>query len=592
MKYQICRLDRQTKTRAHCVLKKGTVVLKNQILHEKREFESVRALIEWAGSENSEKVAFSFKSDSRKGDVTKITYRELRDDVRALASEMIAMGCTGKHCVLIGKLSYQWALVYYATLSIGATLVPLDRDWSATELAETALRADASFLFCDADISDKMSVIAEKCAPLSGVVCLNGDCDGVSSLTSLIKSGKERFELSEKPYMEAQIDTEAMSLLVFTSGTTGKGKGVMLSQKNILSDLASVIPYIDFSDKTVGVLPPHHTYGSSVMLIGHVMIGAEIYISSGIRYVQKELKEQKPEHLVLVPLYLETFYRKIMASIKEQGKEKLVRRMIKLSNALRKLGIDMRKKFFSTIRAAFGGEVKTIISGGAPINPEILAFFEAIGISTLNGYGITECAPIIAVNRSRNVVPGSVGNLLDIDSVVIDSPNEDGEGEIRVKGPNVMLGYYKDPKASADALTSDGYFKTGDYGKLDKNGVLYITGRKKNLIILSNGKNVYPEEIENDLIAVPGVLDIVVYEGQSRRGMEYNSIVAEIFPDKEYLEKNGITDARAHLKSYVDDYNRNAVPYKKIGVLKVRDEEFPKNTLRKIMRFKLDMSID
>ena len=232
-----------------------------------------------------------------------------------------------------------------------------------------------------------------------------------------------------------------------------------------------------------------------------------------------------------------------------------------------------------------------IISGGAPINADILKFFKAIGISTLNGYGITECAPIIAVNRSRRDIPGSVGPVLDIDTVKIAEPNEDGEGEICVKGSNVMLGYYKDEAATAEAFDEEGYFKTGDYGKL-VGDVIFITGRKKNLIILSNGKNVYPEEIESELIAVPGVIDIIVYEGQSRRGIEHNAIVAEIFPDKEYAEKNGIADMKAHLQPYVDAYNRTAVPYKKIGVLKVRDEEFPKNTLRKIMRFKLDMSID
>ena len=366
----------------------------------------------------------------------------------------------------------------------------------------------------------------------------------------------------------------------------------MLSQNAILSDLSDVIPYVYFSNKTVGVLPPHHTYGSSVMLIGHMMIGCEIYVSNGIRYVQKELKEQKPGHLVLVPLYLETFYRKIMANIKEQGKEELVARMIKVSNGMRKVGIDARKKLFGAIRAAFGGEVEMIISGGAPINPEILNFFEAIGISTLNGYGITECAPIVAVNRTRHVVPGSVGTVLDIDTVKIREPNSDGEGEICVKGPNVMLGYYKDDEATLDAFDSDGYFKTGDYGKLDEDNILYITGRKKNLIILSNGKNVYPEEIESELIATPGVLEIIVYEGQSKRGIQHNAIVAEIFPDKDYIEKNGIEDVEKYLKTYIDNYNRGAVPYKKISILKVRKEEFPKNTLRKIMRFKLDMSID
>ncbi|MBE6607574.1 MAG: hypothetical protein E7633_03335 [Ruminococcaceae bacterium] len=565
--------------------------MKNHILHEKKEFANVRELIEWAAQEYGEKAAYSYRPVPTKPETVKVSFIKFRNDVRALATEMLSMGCAGKHCVVIGKFSYEWALTYYAALCIGAVLVPLDRDWLAQDLADTAIRADISYLICDEDIAEKAAVIAEKAELSAQPVFLNAKKEE-NSLLSLVEIGREKFESSSEEYFGAEIDPYKMSLLVFTSGTTGKGKGVMLSQNAILSDLSDVIQYVDFSDKTVGVLPPHHTYGSSVMLIGHVMIGCEVYISAGLRYVQKELKEQKPGHLVLVPLYLETFYRKIMANVKEQGKEKLIANMIKVSNGLRKVGIDMRKKLFGAVRAAFGGEVKMIISGGAPINPDILAFFDAVGISTLNGYGITECAPIIAVNRTRNIVPGSVGNVLNIDTVKIDQPNEDGEGEIWVKGPNVMLGYYKDGEATMDAITEDRYFKTGDYGKLDENGVLYITGRKKNLIILSNGKNVYPEEIENELVATPGILDIIVYEGQSRRGMEHNAIVAEVYPDKEYMEKNNITDYRAHLKPFIDEYNRNTVPYKKIGVLKIRDEEFPKNTLRKIMRFKLDMSID
>ena len=215
-----------------------------------------------------------------------------------------------------------------------------------------------------------------------------------------------------------------------------------------------------------------------------------------------------------------------------------------------------------------------------------------MGIAILNGYGITECAPLIAVNHSRHVVEGSVGNVIDVDTVKIHEPNEDGEGEIWVKGPNVMMGYYDDPEATAEAMDEEGYFKTGDYGKMDADGVLTITGRKKNLIILSNGKNVYPEEIESELIAVPGVLEIVVYEGQSRRGMEHNAIVAEIFPDKDYFDKNHVEDVGEYLRQKVSEYNKTAVGYKKVAVVKVRKDEFPKNTLRKIQRFQLDMSID
>lgn len=565
--------------------------MNKHMLHEKLEFADFKELIEWAGEEYKERNAYSFKKDLRKPEVSKISFSMLRDDVRALTSKLISMGCSGKHVAVIGKLSYEWALLYFSVLAADGVIVPLDREWYAEELAKTAKKADVSFLFIDEEIKEKADVILAENDLLAAPVII-GASDEAVGVSRLVEEGKDIFAKNPHIYFDKSVNAEKMSLLVFTSGTTGEGKGVMLSQNAVLTDISNVAPYIDYTEKTIGVLPPHHTYGSSVTFAAHTLIGAEVYISAGLRYIQKELKDEKPGHLALVPLYLETFYRKIQATVKERKKTKLLKMMIAFSNLLRKIGIDLRKKLFKSVRAAFGGEVKTIISGGAPINSDILKFFEAVGISTLNGYGITECAPIIAFNRSKNVVAGSVGNVIDCDEVIIDSPNEDGEGEIWVKGPNVMLGYYKNEEATREALTEDGYFKTGDYGKLDKNGILYITGRKKNLIILSNGKNVYPEEIENDLIATPGVLDIVVYEGKSRRGMENNAIVAEIFPDKEFMEKNGISDVKAYLGGYIDEYNKNAISYKKIGVLKVREEDFPKNTLRKIMRFKIDMSID
>ena len=559
-------------------------------IHEKLSFTNIRELVEWAGEAHADKYAYSFRRTA-KSEITKIKFSSLREDVRSLACELAEMGCAGKHCAVIGKLSYDWALTYYAVLSIGGVLVPLDPEWQKEDLADTVSKAQASFLFCDEDIREKAEYIAENVKLEAEPIYLAAK-DTDRNLRAAMRAGKPKFDENPDPYYLAEIDPDALALLVFTSGTTGKGKGVMLSQKAVLEDMTNIIPYIDFGKKTVGVLPPHHTYGSSVMLVGHTIIGCEVYISGGLRYITKELTEQKPEHLILVPLYLETFYRKIQANIAKQGKEKTIKNLIKLSNGMCRVGIDLRKKIFAQVRAAFGGEVKMIISGGAPINPEILDFFRAMGITTLNGYGITECAPIVAANVSRNIVPGSIGNAIDCDEVKIFEPNEDDEGEICVKGPNVMLGYYNDPEATAEAFTEDGYFRTGDYGKMREDGTIFITGRKKNLIILSNGKNVYPEEIEKELIAVPGILDIVVYEGQSKRGLAQNAIVAEVFPDEDYIKANGIEDVKAHLKPYIDDYNRTAVPYKKIGILKVRTTPFPKNTLRKIMRFKIDMTID
>ena len=551
----------------------------------------MRDLIEEAANLYPERNAYSFRKNPRDKESEKVSFIRLRDDVRALATEFIARGFSGKKVALVAKLTYPWVCTYFATLIAGGVLVPLDKDWRGADLADTIKKAEAEVLICDDDIADKVEEILKENESIKAPIFLFANESG-ESIESLTELGKAKFSENSAPYFEKEIDVKSLSLLVFTSGTTGKGKGVMLNQRAILSDMADSIQYIDFSAKTVGVLPPHHTFGSSVMLVGHASIGAEIYISGGLKYVSNELKAEKPGHLVLVPLYLETFYRKILANIKSQNKEKLVARMMKISNFLRKLGIDLRKKFFGKIREAFGGELKTVISGGAPLNKEIVDFFDGIGITTLNGYGITECAPIIAVNHSKKNRPGSVGLPLGIDEVKLDNPNEDGEGEIMVRGSNVMLGYYKDEEATAAAIDSDGFFHTGDIGKFGPDGEIYITGRIKNLIILSNGKNVYPEEIENELISAPGVLDIVVYEGHSKRGVAYNTIVAEVYPDSDYVSKNNIEDLKAHLQPYVDAYNRTAVPYKKIGILKIRNEEFPKNTLRKILRFKIDTTID
>ncbi|MBR2339199.1 MAG: AMP-binding protein [Clostridia bacterium] len=554
----------------------------------KNNYKTIRDVIEDIAVRHNERIAYTFYDAPNSKEKKHKSFAELRSDVRALSTELIARGMRGKHCALVGKLSYRWICTYYALFSIGAVLVTLDRDWTAEELCETMKRADATEAFFDADLTEKADLVRKEMD--IEPVLIDGDGENVYSL---IEAGKERIFGGDNSYFETEIDPMALALLVFTSGTTGKGKGVMLNQNALIRDIAwNVVSNVDFTDKAIASLPPHHTYGSTINILAHDMIGVEMFISSGLRYIMKELKEEKPGHLVLVPLYLETFYRKITANIADKGKAKIFSLMMKVSKALRKVGIDLRRRLFRSVLDAFGGEVQFIVSGGAPISNDISEFFDAVGIEVLNGYGITECAPLIAVNHSGKAIAGSVGPVIDCDEVIIADPNENGEGEIRVKGPNVMMGYYKDEKATAAAFDEDGYFRTGDYGKLDKKGNLYITGRLKNLIILSNGKNVYPEEIEAELVAEPGVIDVVVYEGQSRRGLMYNTIVAEIYPDKEYLEKNGISDAQAHFEKIVNNYNRTAIAYKKIGIVRVRDGEFPKNTLRKIMRFKLDMTID
>lgn len=565
--------------------------MKNYALLPSIEYKTMRELIEVSCKRYANRTAFSYRSHPRSKNSEKISFETLCEDVRALGTEFICRGYQKKHIAVIGKMSYSWIISYLSLIASGAVIVPLDAEWSAEELAATADFADCEYMICDASLSEKSDIIMDISEKIKERIVI-GASDVDDNLEKLKNRGKDRITSGDNSYFNMKHDTNDVCEIVFTSGTTGKGKGVKLSQKALLSDIANGLKYITVSKKTIAVLPLHHTFGSTINILGHICLGSEVYLSMGVRYVLKELKAEKPEHLVLVPLYLETFYRKILANAKENGKDKALFAMMKLSGALRKIGIDKRRLFFKSVLDAFGGELKMVISGGAPLSSEIADSFEAWGIDVINGYGITECSPLISVNRNKARIKGSVGFVLPCDEVKIADPNDNGEGEIRVKGPNVMLGYYKNEEATADVFDEEGYFKTGDFGKLDENGALYITGRLKNLIILSNGKNVYPEEIESVLAPVPGVLDVVVYEGQSKRGIEHNAIVAEVFPDEEYMKSNVITDMKKYLQKFVDDYNRTAVPYKKIGLLKIRTEDFPKNTLRKIQRFKIDRTID
>jgi len=566
--------------------------MKNYALLESAEYVNMRELIEITCEKFREKTAYSYRINPKDKQTVKITFEKLREDVRALATAFIARGYVRKHVAVIGKLSYNWICTYYALIASGAVIVPLDAEWEGAELASTVAFADCEVLISDRELSEKSGLILAE-ANITDHILINGtEEDGKETIESLTSFGAEKLSEGFDAYFENDIDPDKLALIVFTSGTTGKGKGVMLTQHMILSDIAEGLKYVKVSPKSISLLPLHHTFGSTVNLVGQLIGGVEVYLSSGIRYVQRELKSEKPTHLILVPLYLETLHRKIMASIKEKGKEKLVRNMMKVSNNLRKVGIDNRRMFFKEILDVFGGELTFVISGGAPISQELIDDFDAWGITVLNGYGITECAPLISVNRNKYQVKGSVGLVLQCDEIKIAHPNDNGEGEIRVKGPNVMLGYYKDVASTTEAFDKEGFFRTGDFGRISDEGALFITGRLKNLIILSNGKNVYPEEIEKVFSHIPGVQDAVIYEGKSRRGTEFNTIVLEVFPDAEYCKANGIGDIRAYLQKFVDDYNRTAVPYKKVGLLKIRKEDFPKNTLRKIQRFKMDRTID
>jgi long-chain acyl-CoA synthetase len=576
---------------------------KNYPIYKTTFIDDMRSLVEEAAQNFSDSIAISYKENYWDKEVKKVTFLQWREDVRGLGTYLISKGYRETNIAILGENSYGWCCSFFAVMAIGSVTVPVDKELPIEDIDGIITTTGTKVLIygksSEAKVKEMLRNGGLKTVEMIISVASSNSIEAselgdrtLRTLEDVQTEGAGLYAAGDNSYYDYKIDVNKLASIVFTSGTTGKGKGVMLSQANIGLDMTLGMYNFDITRKTLHVLPPHHTFGSTVNYVGHLSQGCEVYISSGIKHVSDEIKEQQPTHLILVPAFLEVMNRKIWATARKDGKEGLLKAMIKVSNFLRKFGVDVRRKLFASVLSAFGGKLELIICGGAKLDEEIIRNFDALGITILNGYGITECAPLISANRNKYQKPGSVGTPILACRVKIDNPDENGEGEICVKGPNVMLGYYNNPEATAEVFDKDGFFHTGDYGKLDEEGWIYITGRKKNLIILSNGKNVYPEEIEADLQKVEGVSEVVVYAGESRVQKDKITIVAEIFPDADLLAHMGVNNAQEYFENQVKALNAKMPPYKAVKCVKIRDTEFQKNTSRKITRFNIDKTID
>jgi long-chain acyl-CoA synthetase len=576
---------------------------KNYPIYKTTFIDDMRSLVEEAAQNFQDSTAISYKENYWDKEVKKVSFNQWRDDVRHLGTALIADGLREEKVAIVGENSYGWCCAFFGVMAIGSVTVPVDKELPVEDIDGIITTTGCKDVVFGKTAEAKIKELLEK-GGLQSVETLisvapenpfGKDVAGNRASTTMEElqdRGAKLYKDGDNSYYDYKIDTTKLASIVFTSGTTGKGKGVMLSQANIGLDMTLGMYNFDITRKTLHVLPPHHTFGSTVNYVGHLSQGCEVYISSGLKHVSDEIREQQPTHLILVPAFLEVMNRKIWATARKTGKEGLLKVMMKVSDGLRKIGIDIRKKLFSSVLSAFGGKLELVICGGAKLDEDIISTFDSLGITILNGYGITECSPLISANRNKYRKKGSVGTPILACRVKIDNPDENGEGEICVKGPNVMLGYYNNPEATAEVFDKDGFFHTGDYGKLDEEGWIYITGRKKNLIILSNGKNVYPEEIEADLQKVEGVSEVVVYAGESHVQKDKITIVAEIFPDADLLKDKGISDPQAYFEEQVKTLNAKMPPYKAVKCVKLRNVEFEKNTSRKITRFSIDKSID
>lgn len=512
------------------------------------------------------------------------TYREYGEDVNALGTELLARGFGGKRVIVTGVNCYAWVVTYMAVICGVGVIVPVDKEIPAEELANIAQVSEASLVIYGPKSAEKVEAVDPAIERYS-----------FAKLDELIRSGKRRMAEGDRSYLDAIIDPDVMSALIFTSGTTGVSKGVMLSHHNLCFDIyeARQMLYCGPKDVCLSVLPLHHVYECTVGFLAQLWSGSSVAFSEGVRYISRNMQEVHPTIVLCVPLLLETLYHKLWLNIRKNGLEGKVRAMIKATNAIpgERARMLAKKSVFRAIHKNFGGRLRIMASGGASIDPEILRGLRDLGLLAIQGYGLTECSPIAAVNRDTYYRDSSAG--LAMPNVLLDiyDVQDDGTGEIRLRGDNVMLGYYNMPELTEE-VKRDGWFYTGDLGYLDADGFLHITGRKKNVIVTANGKNVFPEELETYLCRNPFVAEAVVVGVMNEKKKDLD-VVALIYPSRSHFEEiygKTYTDEQvnAELTRAVDAVNATVQSYKRMVRFVVVAEEFPKNTSRKIKRMGLE----
>lgn len=560
---------------------------------ESRPITDLKNMLETSAELFANNVAFLQKY-SHKDPYTEIKYSQVMEDVNGLGSALVARGLKGKRVAVIGENCYQWAVSYLAVACGTGIVVPLDRELNAEELKNQIIRAEVSgVLFAKKHETVFKQIKEEGDTPLQVLVNFNTDeeTDEVCSFSQLIEEGKKLIESGNRDFLDAEIIYDEMGILLFTSGTTGKAKGVMLSHKNIVTELmvAPTIFTLNPWDRYLSILPLHHTYECTCGFLMALYKGSSVAYCEGLKYITKNLKEAQPTMMLGVPALYEKLYSTIWKNIRKQGKEKLLKKIIKVNNVTKKVGIDLGKIFFKQILEVFGGRMKTMICGGAAINPDILNGIRDFGINALQGYGLTECAPMGAFNPEDCPNAESVGVPFPGLEIKAINHNDEGIGEICVKGDHVMMGYYQMPEETAEVLDADGWFHTGDLGYIDKDGYTYLTGRKKNVIITKNGKNVYPEEVEYLISNIEFVEESFVFAQDAERADD-TVIVASVKVDKEAIfeilgTEYGEEDVKKLVWSEIDKINDDAPPYRKVKKLIIRKTDFVKNTSQKLIRF-------
>lgn len=555
-----------------------------------RKIRDLKQMMNSSAQLYGDKTAYMVK-DRPGGPYIPISYNQLKRDVDGLGTALLELGLKGKKVAVIGDNRYEWLVAHMAAVCGVGISVPLDKELPVNEVANLLNRSGASALVYSSKVERKVLQAIQQAPGVELLISMDAreHSDSVKSMPQLIQHGQDLIEQGDCSYLNAEIDPDVMAILLFTSGTTGLAKGVMLSHKNICYNVYAMSQYVDVHEGHVGlsVLPMHHTYEQTCLQMTCLYQGCPIAYCEGLKYITKNMAEAKATVTIAVPLIYESMHRKVWKKAEQSGKADKMRMGINISRRLSKLPLNRAtKKLFKDVHSALGGHMNTLIAGGAAIDPKVVEDFIAMGFNMFQGYGMTECSPIITVNMDRYSKPASVGLPMPGTEVKLVDQDENGVGEIVCKSDSVMLGYYENEEETAKVL-KDGWLYTGDYGYFDEDGFLYISGRKKNVIVTKNGKNIFPEEVEFYLSKSPFIAEVVV-RGKDDEKTGETIVWAEIFPDMEAIrEQNGELsqdELKSLIKREIDTANDQMSTYKRVKRFKLRDTEFEKTTTKKIKR--------
>ena len=542
---------------------------------------------------------FLLEKPSPKSEWVETTYSEFKDEVIGLGTALTRrLGLKDTRVAIIGENTHYWYVSYMTMLCGAGIAVPVDKELPENEIENVLKRAKASAVIFSTKKAEVIKKVAERLPNVKYFIQMNSDSsieDRFVGIEYLIEEGKTLVKNGDDSFMKIEIDPEEFKVLLFTSGTTSNAKGVMLNNRNLAHNINAASAYVDLreDDRLMSILPLHHTYESSIGFLYPFAIGASVSICQGLKYIVPDLKETKPTGLLTVPLLVENLYKKINANIKKSKKDGLVNSMIHVTNALKTVGVDIKRKVFAEIYENLGGKIRIVVSAAAPIDAKIGNWLEDIGITFLQGYGLTETAPIAALTPDFQPKIGSAGKAVVGAEIRIDNPNENGEGEVLIKSKTLMIGYYEDKEATDEVIfEEDGerWFRSGDIGYLDDDGFLFITGRCKNVIVTQNGKNIYPEEIELMLSNIPEIKECMVYGKEAEEEDKELIISVKVIPNYDEIEaKHGkdLTEEQVYkiIWDEIKEVNKKLTSYKAIKNLEIKHDEFVKTTTMKIKRY-------